>query len=580
MINPATGALLLQGVNMLSSLGQGYFGGKDQKKAQREADRKQAYANAINSFGGNATASPTSVQPGAMTSFLGGLGKASGIASQGLGLYSGLKSAGLKQTAAKQAIAATEKAALEEAAAKLGTASAATYAQQPNFNPMTGGVDDVPQQLAQAPAQYPTSDLETPDQARARVEAMMDKLGQAGPRYGTGESVNFDHFDNRREQLSNRAGERAQQARLDAPLEIATRAPAMPASLPEPAQALVGPPPDMGTLGAAQFSLSQQGELDRLKNTAEADARSKLDDDYRLSQTNLANAKTTELARNAPTAADIARTAASESTSLNNEIDRLAPQAVNAAAAMVPFEEFMAKNSGVSAEALESLQSTYDRTTLDAIKQEDADLFKILNEVDGKLKSDKFISTSPQVKQAMGLVANGYKQENGVGDLQMIVGMVRMGEPGLSVKEAEARAVADAAGLLEKWKVIGSGERFKAGDLMTDTQRNKLLTLSEDTYTTTQSLVNNQLERDFGAVRQEIKSVTPRMFAGRREQRMSAFENTYKLAPLELYDYTRRPDPGSAQRNPNVDALDAYRRARAMGNDRRQLKRSYDGAIR
>ena len=109
---------------------------------------------------------------------------------------------------------------------------------------------------------------------------------------------------------------------------------------------------------------------------------------------------------------------------------------------------------------------------------------------------------------------------------------------------------------------------------MTDTQRNKLLNLSEDTYTTTQSLVNNQLERDFGAVRQEIKSVTPRMFAGRREQRMSAFENTYKLAPLELYDYTRRPDPGSAQRDPNVDALDNYRRARAMGNDRRQLQRS------
>ena len=566
---------------MLSSLGQGYFGGKDQKKAQREADQKQAYANAINSFGGNATASPTSVQPGAMTSFLGGLGKASGIASQGLGLYSGLKSAGLQQTAAKQAIAATEKAALEEAAAAQGTASAAKYAQQPNFNPMTGGVDSPAQKISTSyePAGIPQqAPMETPDQARTRMGEMLDKVDSRGLQ------LPLSQLDQRREGFIGRAGERAQQARLDAPLSAlaGNKTPRLSMEgLPEPAQALVGPPPDMGTLGAAQFSLSQQGELDRLKNTAEADARSKLDDDYRLSQTNLANAKTTELASNAPTAAELARTTASKGTSLNNQIDRLTPQAVNASEAMVPFEEWIGEQKDVSNEAIGALRATYDTATRAALKTEDKELHDLLYEdLAGRLNQDSFMKTAPQVKQAMTLVTKGYEADNGFGDLQMVTGMVRMAEPGLAVRPAEAMAVVDAAGYLEKWGVIVKGEKFMEGDMFNDKVRNKLLTLSENTYKTQADLVNSQLDRDMKSIRNRVIQVTPRMFAGRREKSMSQFEDIYRFPPTKVYDYTRRPDPGSARVDPNVDALDNYRRARAMGNERRQLKRSYDGAIR
>ena len=70
--------------SILAKLGQGYFAGRDMDKAQREQDRRVAYSNLINTFGGRSTPSPVELKPGRATTLLGGLGTALGA---GASLY-------------------------------------------------------------------------------------------------------------------------------------------------------------------------------------------------------------------------------------------------------------------------------------------------------------------------------------------------------------------------------------------------------------------------------------------------------------------------------------------------------------
>jgi hypothetical protein len=208
-----------------------------------------------------------------------------------------------------------------------------------------------------------------------------------------------------------------------------------------------------------------------------------------------------------------------------------------------PFDEFIAQNRDVPAAVIDTLRASYNDTTQQIIQDEDADLHDLLyKDVAGKLNQNSFMKSAPQVGQAFTLVAKGYEEATGVGDLQMVTGMVRMAEPGLSVREAEARAVADAAGYLERWKVIGSGDKFLSGDTMTDKQRNRLLKLAEETYKTQANLVDHQLTKDMESIRARVMEVTPRMMADKRQSRMDQFEDTYRLPPTSIYGYTKRPD--------------------------------------
>ena len=90
-INPATAALVLQGINMLTNAGAGYLESKQQRKAQRIADEENryrtAYANLQNAFGGRAV--PSLVNPQVRSSPTGNLlrtiGTAAGVGSTLIG---------------------------------------------------------------------------------------------------------------------------------------------------------------------------------------------------------------------------------------------------------------------------------------------------------------------------------------------------------------------------------------------------------------------------------------------------------------------------------------------------------------
>jgi len=251
-------------------------------------------------------------------------------------------------------------------------------------------------------------------------------------------------------------------------------------------------------------------------------------------------------------AADLRAPKAVPEVSLNDQLAQFSPIVNEFAAAGKPFADFQAANPTLPAQALDVLRASYDTRTREIMQAEDADLHDLLyKDVASKLNQNSFMKSAPQVGQAFTLVTKGYAQANGVGDQQMVTGMVRMGEPGLAVRPAESEAIAETAPWLERIGVITSGEKFLEGDKFTDTVRNKLLKLSEETYKTQADLVNRQLDQDMSAIRARVIEVTPRMAAEARNLRMDQFEDTYRLPPTSVYGYTRRPDSAPPDTQPS-----------------------------
>ena len=261
----------------------------------------------------------------------------------------------------------------------------------------------------------------------------------------------------------------------------------------------------------------------------------------------------------AKTAAEInllgARTAdlkAVPEVSLNDQLAQFAPIVNEFAASGKPFADFQAQNPTLPAQALDVLRASYDTRTREIMQAEDTNLHDLLyKDVASKLNQNSFMKSAPQVGQAFTLVTKGYEQANGVGDQQMVTGMVRMAEPGLAVRPAESEAIAEAGPWLERIGVITSREKFLDGDRFTDVVRNKLLKLSEETYKTQADLVNRQLDLDMDAIRARVLELTPRMEVEARNKRMDQFENTYRLPPTSVYGYTSRPDNAPPDTQPS-----------------------------
>lgn len=99
VINPATAALVLQGIDMLTNAGAGYLESQQIRKAQRRADeenrKRTAYANLQNAFGGRAV--PSLVNPQVRSSPTGNLlrtiGTTAGVGSTLIGANEAYKNA-------------------------------------------------------------------------------------------------------------------------------------------------------------------------------------------------------------------------------------------------------------------------------------------------------------------------------------------------------------------------------------------------------------------------------------------------------------------------------------------------------
>jgi len=143
------------------------------------------------------------------------------------------------------------------------------------------------------------------------------------------------------------------------------------------------------------------------------------------------------------------------------------------------------------------------------------------------------------------LLVTGWEQQNGAGDLQLVTASVRLGDPGMGVRPAEAAQWEEAGGIVQGWLVYG--QRFKEGDRFKPEVRNKLLKAGLDQYKGNMGLIDQSVTRLQDTATPRILQLTGStdigMVAG-----VGEFFDNYRLPPLEDY----------AKAAPN--ALEAYRK--------------------
>jgi hypothetical protein len=143
------------------------------------------------------------------------------------------------------------------------------------------------------------------------------------------------------------------------------------------------------------------------------------------------------------------------------------------------------------------------------------------------------------------LLVTGWEQQNGAGDLQLVTASVRLGDPGMGVRPAEAAQWEEAGGIVQGWLVYG--QRFKEGDRFKPQVRNKLLKAGLDQYKGNMGLIDQSVTRLQDTATPRILQLTGStdigMVAG-----VGEFFDNYRLPPLEDY----------AKAAPN--ALEAYRK--------------------
>ena len=137
----------------------------------------------------------------------------------------------------------------------------------------------------------------------------------------------------------------------------------------------------------------------------------------------------------------------------------------------------------------------------------------------------------------MNLMANGYMEQSGVGDLMMVNAMVRLSDPGVSVKPMEALQMEEVGGMLERWKVIATGEKFMAGEKFTPVVRQKLLGAATALYDGQIDLTNEKLLREAAAAAPRVADLTGRKDPG-QDPMFAAFLTTYRLPPLSTFNIT------------------------------------------
>ena len=185
-INPATIALALKGVGLLSSLAGKHYAGKDARKTQQKQKEAQQTANLINAFRSNrfARSEPTPVvhKTGTATNILGKLGQAANIGGDLVGMYQGFQDAeSLRQHGEKlrplQLAEAERKDALARGASKAYQLPIDDTGRR--LTSASGGLDVNPWRYAAEKAVMDPTELEGFEKgkmSRLAAKAALDKM--------------------------------------------------------------------------------------------------------------------------------------------------------------------------------------------------------------------------------------------------------------------------------------------------------------------------------------------------------------------------------------------------------------------
>ena len=216
------------------------------------------------------------------------------------------------------------------------------------------------------------------------------------------------------------------------------------------------------------------------------------------------------------------------------DLDKMTKIVESAAQTGRPWSEIATSPSfrNINASMVPVLRAAYDAKTTERLRGIDKDVSDyLMQDVKGLASQNSFVKKSSDMPFAANLLMTGYDQQNGAGDLNMVTASVRMGDPGMGVRPAEAAQWEEAGGIVQGWLVFG--EKFLEGDKFKPEVRNKLLKASLDQYTGSAQLVDQaigKLELSAAPRLRQLTGMNAMSIPGVRQ-----FFDNYRLPPLEEY---------------------------------------------
>ena len=288
-------------------------------------------------------------------------------------------------------------------------------------------------------------------------------------------------------------------------------------------------PPDLSAAGRAAFNISQ-GEQAAARRAAElAEKQATAAGELNAARVNQMLAQTGKLEREATRLAQPGWT-------FEESIERAAPTVTSLAQTNTPWAKIAGSPSlsQVHPEALDALRATYDAEAAKVMGERHKGVSDFLyGDVRQLAGQNAMLKKSADLQFGANLLVTGHGQDNGAGDLQMVTASVRLGDPGMGVRPAEAAQWEESGGMVQGWLVFG--EKFKEGDRFTPEVRNKLLKAGLDQY-----------EGQIGLVDQAVgnlqSTAAPRILQLMGSEDINTvpgvneFFDNYRLPPLESYE--------------------------------------------
>jgi len=219
----------------------------------------------------------------------------------------------------------------------------------------------------------------------------------------------------------------------------------------------------------------------------------------------------------------------------DDSITRATPLVQSLAQARKPWSEVATSPSlsKIDPQALPQLRAAYEAEAAKVMGEANKGVSDFLyGDVRQLASQNALLKKSSDLQFGANLLVTGYDQDNGPGDLQMVTASVRLGDPGMGVRPAEAAQWEESGGMVQGWLVFG--EKFKEGDRFTPKVRDKLLKAGLDQYNGSIGLVDR-------AVGNLQSAAVPRILQMTGSEDINAvpgvnefFEN-YRLPPLEAY---------------------------------------------
>ena len=222
---------------------------------------------------------------------------------------------------------------------------------------------------------------------------------------------------------------------------------------------------------------------------------------------------------------------------IDSEIKIGTPMMVSAAANGTPWDKVLTNQVIMQFDpnTIPSLQALYENEQGAILAKQNTGLANFLyKDLKSKFTADSYLKKSGDLKFGMNLLANGYKQQNGAGDLMMVNAMVRLSDPGVSVRPMEALQMEQVGGVLARAGVIASGEQWLDGDKFTEAVREKLILAGQDLYGGSVNLVNQALLKEAQAAVIPVLDLTGKQDIN-QVPALGRFIDTYRLPPLQSY---------------------------------------------